>query len=61
MGGFLRTAVNPLGAIFPGLPDPLRDAILPAKQKQAKAPSRQSLASRAAARSLSNEDDRLLQ
>ena len=59
MGSFLRTAVNPIGAIFPGLPDPLRDAILPAKQKQA--PSRQSLASRTAARSLSNEDDRLLQ
>ena len=56
MGSFLGKAINPVGAIF-GLPDPVRDAIFPDNKPAREAVKpRQSIASRAAAQSLSNEE-----
>ena len=61
MGALFSTIAKGPGALL-GIPNPIRDAVFGGdKEKEKKAAPRQSIASRAAARSLSNEDDRLLQ
>ncbi len=51
----IRGVINPLGALF-GLPDPLLDAVLPAKTKTADQPAQQKGITNAEAQAKSNAE-----